>query len=325
MKEHVSNYPDSSKSKLIPLCRTRWVERINSLEVTLDLMNAVSETLMEMHENADKSWNRGTSTQGFSLLKSIDFEFIVTLVVTQRVIAFTSGITTGLQTRGIDLANVVEQVKFVIRALQAAKDKIESFHNECFQYACDKAKCIDVDIKKPHTCKRQTNHLNAVSLSHSTLEESMIEQYFQVNLTIPFLDEVIGNLHSRFPEGQDTVPQGVLLIPPYVVTHESWEQSVDPFLQYCIDELPCSHTISAELAMWKMLWIDNWEQQWKIIKDQHLKATGSDINLTNTEVKKLKFTSLPSDVASTLKETDKDLFPNITYLLCLWCSTIDNM
>lgn len=122
------------------------------------------------------------------------------------------------------MANVVEQVKFVI------------------QVYC-------VDIKKPCTCKRQTNRLNAVPSSHSISEESIIEQYFRVNLTIPFLDKVIENLHSRFAEGQDTVLKGILLIPPYVVTHESWEQSVDPFIQHCIDELPCSLTINADLAM----------------------------------------------------------------------------
>ena len=63
--------------------------------------------------------------------------------------------------RGIDLANVVEQVKLVIRVLQVARDKIDDFYNECFQHACDEAKCTDVEIIKPCTCKRQTNHFNA--------------------------------------------------------------------------------------------------------------------------------------------------------------------
>ena len=114
-------------------------------------------------------------------------------MVTQRVFAFTSGITTGWQIRGIDLANIVEQVKLVIRALQAARDNIDDFHDECFQYACDKAKCIDVYIKKPCTCKRQTNRLNAQAMSslQSTSEEGVIEQYFRVNLTIPFLDSIL--------------------------------------------------------------------------------------------------------------------------------------
>ena len=110
-----------------------------------------------------------------------------------------------------------------------------------------------IPLVKASTCKRQTNRLNAhgVPSSQSASEEGIIEQYFQVNLTIPFLDEVIGNLQSRFAEGQDTVLKGILLIPPYVVTCDSWEQSVDPFIQYCIDDIPCCHTIRAELATWK--------------------------------------------------------------------------
>ena len=62
LEEHVSNYPDSSKSKSILLYRTHWVERINSLKVTLDLIKAIIKALMEMYENADKSWNRDTTT-----------------------------------------------------------------------------------------------------------------------------------------------------------------------------------------------------------------------------------------------------------------------
>ena len=95
-------------------------------------MKAVTEALMEMHENADNSWNRDTTTKAYSLSKSTGFQFIVTLIVTQRVFAFTSGRTVGLQTRGIDLANVVEQVKLVIRALQSTRDKQKVFIMSAF-------------------------------------------------------------------------------------------------------------------------------------------------------------------------------------------------
>ena len=92
--------------------------------------------------------------------------------------------------------------------------------------------------------------------------KEVIEQHFQVNLTIPFLDEIIGNLQSRFSEGQETVLIGILLIPPYVVTYKDWEQSVDPFIQYYTDELPWQYRISNV----EMLWIDNWEKQWKLLR-----------------------------------------------------------
>ena len=105
------------KSKLLPLCKTSWVERINAFEVALDLIEAVIDALSEMSQNLDRQWNRDTVAQASSLLKSLDFEFIINLVITQKVLVYTSGITTGLQTRGIDLANASDQVKLVICTL----------------------------------------------------------------------------------------------------------------------------------------------------------------------------------------------------------------
>jgi len=72
------------------------------------------------------------------------------------------------------LANVVEQVKLVIRALHTARDKIDDFYNECFQYACDKAKCIDVDTIKPCNCTRQINRLNAMLCLHHKAHQKYV-------------------------------------------------------------------------------------------------------------------------------------------------------
>ena len=118
LEEFVSKYPDAVKSKLLPLCRTRWVERINALEVSLDLLEAVFETFCHIEENSDGSWNRESVIQASSFIKRIDFEFIINLVITQKVIVYTAGITTSLQKRGIDLVNVDNQVQLVIRTLQ---------------------------------------------------------------------------------------------------------------------------------------------------------------------------------------------------------------
>ena len=45
LEDHVNDYPDALKSKLVPLCRTRWVERLNALENTLDLTKPVVDIL----------------------------------------------------------------------------------------------------------------------------------------------------------------------------------------------------------------------------------------------------------------------------------------
>ena len=90
LEDHVAQYSNSLKSKLLPLCRTHWVERLTALEVALDLLEAVVHTFYDIIEN-NREWNRDTVSLASSLLKGIDFEFIINLVVVQKVLAFTSG------------------------------------------------------------------------------------------------------------------------------------------------------------------------------------------------------------------------------------------
>ena len=149
----------------------------------------------------------------------------------------------------------------------------------------------------------------------STLQ--LIEEYYRINITVPFLDEVIMALQSRFSEGQEAVFQGLLLIPAYTVTHPNWEHTVQQFIQFYSDEIPSNHTIDAQLGLWKLLWKEQWERKLVSLQKQHLDATGREMSLTDSELKRLKFRYLPNTIASTFDEMNQDLFPNITYLLSL--------
>ena len=319
LEKHVKDYPDSSmKSKLIPLCRTRWVERINAFEVTIDLMEALVDTLSEMSLNSESHWNRDTVSQATSLLKSIDFEFIINLFVTHKIFAYTSGITTSLQTKGIDLANATQQIQLVIRVLEDVRSKVESFHHEWFESACNKAHNINVDVKKPRICGRQTNRQNAIGSTVSGLSEiQLVEEHFRINVTIPFLDNVVMQLQNRFTEGQESVFKGLLLVPSYAVTCSNWEEKVKPFFQFYSDEMPSASTIDAELGMWKQLWNEKWKEKLVLIQRQHLDTTGKEMNLAEPELKRLQFRHLPNDIVSTFKEITNDIFPNIAYSLSI--------
>ena len=116
---------ETTKSKLLPLCRTRWVEKHNALEVTLDLSVAVIGAFTDMVENADKQWNRDTVTQALALLKLFDFEFLINLVVTQKVLAYTSSITTRLQSTGFDIMKAYEEIHVVIATLEKVRNKVD--------------------------------------------------------------------------------------------------------------------------------------------------------------------------------------------------------
>ena len=68
LEDYVGQYSSSLKSKLLPLCQTRWVERINALEVALDLLEAVVNVFTDICENSSE-WNRDTVNLASSLLK----------------------------------------------------------------------------------------------------------------------------------------------------------------------------------------------------------------------------------------------------------------
>lgn len=292
---------DTLKLKHLSLCRTRWVERINALEVMLDLLEPVADSLIDIASNINGGWNHDTVSQPASLLKSIDFDFIVNLVITQNLVAFTSGITTSLQKRGIDIGAVYREVNLVLSMLEQTRDNVESFHCDNYEQACLLAKKIDVDIKKPQTCRRQTFRSNVQTPSHTELSpEEHVKVYYRCNVTIPMLDDLIISLKDRFCEGQETVSTGIMLLPSFTITTMNWEYSIQPFIDLYHDEVPSYCNLLAEIKLWKMKWTDIWDMKWKCIQEQHVKATHTELKLSASELNKLKRGAVPSSVNSCL-------------------------
>lgn len=314
-ERHVSTMCDeTAKSKLLPLCRTRWVERLNALEVTIDLFQVVVETLADMEKNSEKQWNRDTATQASSLLKCFDFDFLINLVIVQRILAYTSSITSRLQSRGLDILRAYQEIALVIRTLELIRTKVDEYHHDCFVFAKELAVKVDVEIRKPRTCQRQRFRQNAI-VAEQRNPEQVVEDYFRINVTIPFLDEVVGNMKTRFEDGQASVVKGAMLIPACVLTEPDWKSQIDPCVQMYIDDLPSRHTLNAELDLWEQKWSDIWQERWKILQQEHVQATGEQLVVTHSELKTLKQKGVPSSIATTLAEVTPTLFPNIYCLL----------
>lgn len=194
---------------------------------------------------------------------------------------------------------------------------MENFNHTCFCNACDMAENIHVDNKMSRICGRQANRENALLPQTGLPEKELVEGYFRINVAIPLLDEIIGSLQHRFAEGHEALLKGVLLLPAYVVSKQDWESHVHTFVQLYCDEIPSRQTIDAELNIWKQLWEERWQKKWMDLKDQHFKTTGVETTLTDAELTKLKFCSVPSTVQSALMETSQEMFPNILNLLSL--------
>ena len=61
-----------------------------------------------------------------------------------------------------------------------------------------------MEVKKPRNCQRQRFRLNAVGTANLSQEEAA-EEYFRINTTIPFLDQVLSRMKARFEDGQSLV------------------------------------------------------------------------------------------------------------------------
>ena len=81
---------EDKRRKLKMLCRTQWVERHDAYEVFTDLFMVIVSCLEQIANAPPAEWNRETRSEAQSfLLAVLQFSFIVTLTVTQKILAFT--------------------------------------------------------------------------------------------------------------------------------------------------------------------------------------------------------------------------------------------
>ena len=267
-----------------------------------------------MVDNTCKQWNRDTVAQASALLKRFDFEFLINLVVTQKVLAYTSSITTRLQSRRFDIVKAYEEIHLVISTLEKIRNEVDEFHHDCFVYAKELSIKLGLEKKMPRTCQRQRFRQNAVGTSNLSQEESA-EEYFRINVTIPFLDQVVASMKARFEGGQSLVVKGTMLIPSCVITNPDWRSQIQPCVDMYIDDLPSKRTLNAELDLWEQKWTKDWEERWKKLQQQHIQATGEQLVATPSKLKKLKQKGVPSNISTTLIETTPEFSPNIFSLL----------
>ena len=91
-------FPEVARKKLLDVCRTRWLERIDGLDLFEDLFLAILMTLEEISFNLECKYNEDTSVEANSLSKLIfNFGFYVKLVISCHILDYTNSVTQILQ------------------------------------------------------------------------------------------------------------------------------------------------------------------------------------------------------------------------------------
>ena len=82
---------------------------------------------------------------------------------------------------------------------------MEQFNRKCYERSLKICEPMDIEIKKPRTCGRQTMRDNVQSEGP--------EDYFRKSIPIPFLDYTINEMKTRFTDLHARAALGLQLVP----------------------------------------------------------------------------------------------------------------
>ena len=242
--------PEEKRKKLKELCRTRWVERHEAFEVFSDLFLPTLCCLEAITYSPPSDWNRETRSDAQSLLLGMSqFSFIVALVLTQKVLAYTKGLRVKLQGRYVDVVRAHRDIEFVRTTLKGVRSRVDDFHAQVYKQVLMLGQSVDVMESAPRQASRQQHRQNIPS--------DNVTDYYKRNFTIPILDHLISELDVRFSAGSSQyVVEFMRLLPSEVVNASSQLQLQDftNLLQLYKEDLPSVRSFDVELNLWQSKW-----------------------------------------------------------------------
>ncbi|XP_050540290.1 52 kDa repressor of the inhibitor of the protein kinase-like [Daktulosphaira vitifoliae] len=233
--------PDINKTKLVQFCPTRWVERHDSIIVFNQFLLPVVAALEEI-----QSWNCKDSSSGaFLLLNSIrQSTFIISLLCSEKLLAYTLPISKVLQTTDIDLSTAVNQVGSVVSILHRLRSNAENEFKLLFLEAQQIASNLDFTLSTPRLTKHQTKRSNAPSEN--------IEEYYRRSIFVPWIDSFLNSLSDRFLKHKNLLTSFKCLLPTgHTPTDEQISSFKNLFVFYEKDMQHISFSVAkAEFELW---------------------------------------------------------------------------
>lgn len=271
-KEHLSEDETAKdnmegRQKLKTLCETRWASRSDALYTFKAAYSTVDAALDELatEHNDTKAGPYKTAIEQFS--------FIITLITAEHILSSLVPLSNLLQKKDCDLSVALDESRIVIRLLSDERNDIEVW-NALYAAATDLAATVESQPTMPRNRGSQRNRPNAPADNPS--------EYWRLNMYLPFLDHLIGELNVRLlsPEPRFCAQN---LIPTKAAQLD--EATGDMIFNSYSDEITLSQCeFRSELNRWKTKWTGNADK-------------------------------VPHDLQETLNKTNKDLYPGIYIIL----------
>jgi hypothetical protein len=235
--------PTAKRQKLLNVCRTRWIARIDGLRIFRNCYAAILAALEVI--NNDRSNEPDVRLRAGGMRKAVKkFEFIVCLVLVERCLKCTKPLTLQLQSASLDAGKAREKVSLLYLTIDELRADIDQTHDTFYQMAVDLAKEVKIDPNKKRTTGRQVHRENVPADTTS--------DYYKRAVTIPFLDQLLGQVQSRFSEGNLDILDMMYGMPNLVVSDSDWEENFLRFLMKYEDDLPDIDFLECELRMWRL-------------------------------------------------------------------------
>ena len=159
--------PSSSVQKLKDLCRTRWVQRLDSLSTFCTLYKSTVSCMETIISEGPKLWSSDSLADARSLLLAISTtDFLSLLVVTSSCLQYLHSLTVNLQGECLDIVTAVQEIDTVIQTVNYVRDNIDKYHLEWFhnvEKMCEVAGSIPSILR---TCRHQIQCSLSVFLSY---------------------------------------------------------------------------------------------------------------------------------------------------------------
>eukprot|EP00795_Rhopilema_esculentum_P014982 gene14981-biopygen873 len=236
------------RRQLVTLCETRFVERHESVLVARQLLPYIVVCLEEM-----LAWDSlDTRKDARRLLKSLqDPQFLVALVLAEKVSAVLRPVSCSLQQIGSDLVKAMSTISATQSKLYTWRKGEENEFASMFEEAMLLGENIGVTREEMHAIPRAVSQSRFRSNAGEANQKAI--DYYRINVFLPLLDEVAGDMKARFGPHQQKIATLTRILPCFV-KESTWQDILPAALKYGVFLDPLS-IVEGEYEIWKQQWL----------------------------------------------------------------------
>jgi hypothetical protein len=266
--------PEARWNTLISMCETRWVENHDGLLRFKEIIIPIVEVLDKLSTVTDIE----TSSKANQFLKSIiSPEFVVSICTAEVVFKHTLQLCKILQTVNCDLIEAMDLVQNIYMVINDMRQNMDSCFSKKFRDSLFILNAINGEMRVPRLVSKQTKRCN--------VQVDSPENYFRIAIAVPFFDDFLDQLRSKFSAHKNIISSLQILLPKNCVEHIFTEEDFLSIKEYYINEID-RDSLEAEISLWTNKWR----------------------SYSNKD-------ELPKNALDTLNECDYNIYPSIFFLI----------